>query len=334
MRPTNWFGCVAACGLLAGCGDTKGGEETTDDAPPPPTGPTDSEETGDTAASDDALVVAAIGWEVRAAWNQEANALEGWVEDDWAGTNGGIPSAYPVYVLVTLANLEYFESASGAADTDNYCQVAALFQYVPTTQSGEAFDWDRGFGGTGDELPTSAFYEGVLTFLPDTADERCSELDTELFPSGDPYDVLDGMRFGVGYGPLSPYLLDLYTTEFSDSGEDFSEVSKSYITQFIAVNHDDGDGGVTFPAYDWNSGYAVETDYEAPCVEYTFTSTTYVAEYCGVATIDATDPNAAFYVGGDATVVPFHGLVLGGSRWLEDTPNLDLSNLKDDAIAF
>ncbi len=327
-------GAVVSALFASGCSGEESNDDTTTQVPTIPSAG-DTGTTTDTGTPFvDPLEVAAIGWELKAGWNQELNQLEGWLNPDINGTNGGQPWGSVPYVLVTLANLEYFQGAPGSTpDPDNYCEVLAFFDYIATSQVGEEFNYDSGFGGTGTELPTLAFFEGVLRFIPETADERCSELDSDVFPGADPYELMEGMRFGVGFGALSPYLLETATQAWADDGQDFADDDQAYLTQFIAVNHDDGSGGVSFPAYDWNTAFYVETDY-TQCINATYTSTTFTYEYCGLVQIDETDPANPVYVSGDTTVGPVHGYMSGGSWWLEDTPNLDLSLLKEDAIAF
>jgi hypothetical protein len=200
---------------------------------------------------------------------------------------------------------------------DEYCEFIAFFYYAPASFQGTEFDYDAGKGGTGVELETWGSFEGYLEVLPDSYSDRCYELDPEVFAGGDPLETLDGMHFGLGFGPLSDYLYETYS-----ASESFAEYEDAYMSQYIAINHPDGAGGYTFDAYDWNGSLLIQTDYDY-CI--TIESESGDFDVCGLP--EVTEDN--YYVPDDATIRPSHGYVTGFSWWLEDTPNLDLSILKE-----
>lgn len=185
------------------------------------------------------------------------------------------------------------------------------------------FDWDAGVGGTGTELETWAAFEGYLRVEPDTFSDRCLELNPDQFEGEDPTIVLDHMHFGLGFGPLSPHLYEAF-----QDGEDFAEYEKAYMTQYIAINHPDGDGGYTFDAYDWNGALLVETDYSSCVLVDDGAGSTF--EVCGEYQVTEDD----YYVPGDTRNSPRHGFMTGFSAWLEDTPNLDLSLMTNGTEAM
>ena len=270
------------------------------------------EDTGeDTGVDDDSLLVAALGFEYVGGWDEEGQLLENFVYED----NSGDLAASGYFVRVTLASLKYFEMSSDTPGfEDEYCEFIASFHHAPAELVGVGFDWDAGKGSTGEELETWGSFEGYLEISTNSYSYRCEELNEDQFEGGDPVATLDLMHFGLGFGPLSAYLVDALK-----DGASYAEYKNSYMAQYIAINHPDGAGGVTFEAFDWNGSILVKTDYES-CVEVddgaggTF-------EVCGQpeVTEDST------YVPGDATMGPRHGFNVGFSSWLEDTPNLDLS---------
>jgi hypothetical protein len=309
--------------LLTACGEK---EEGGDDASLP-AGDADTDvdiddtETGDTGFLE-YLDVIALGFEYRGIWNQETGDLEPYLYPDLYGTNGAPFALLPI-VEVKLASLEYFEGSTDVPD--EYCSFLTLFSYFPSDAVGTEFNWDVGDGGTGVDLETWSMVDGFLTILPDSLDDRCYELDPEVWPGGDPYDYIDGMHFGMGHGPLSPYLIDWLGPFDTTTSTNPYDYSNAYMSQFIAINHP-GSGGseYTFPAYDWNTALLVETDH-TECVSYEYTTTTYVYDVCGMIGID---DELGVYIPGDVREQPIHGFVTGNSAWLEDTPNLDLSILK------
>lgn len=295
-------------------------EKDTDSYIPPDNNTDDSSATDDSGKESDPpvgdyLEVAALGFEFTGIWNQDLHFLDNYIYED---SNGDLQATIP-YVLVTLASLDYFSMTSDDPGfEDEYCEYVAIFRWQEADFKGQEFDWDAGKGGTGLELETWDAYEGYLEVLPDTYSDRCYELDPAVFEGGDPLVVMDGMHFGLGFGPLSDHLYDIYK-----EGDTFADYELAYMTQYIAINHPDGSGGYTFDAYDWNGGLYIETDFGA-CVDVddgaggTF-------EVCGQPQVDAD----SYYVPGDTTIEPRYNFVRGFSAWLEDTPNLDLSILKE-----
>ena len=269
----------------------------------------------DTDTDADYLEVAALGFEYVGGWDQEAQLLENYVYIDSAGD----PQPGGPYVWVTLASLDYFSMSSDTPGfEDEYCEFLAYFYHEPAEFSGMEFDWDAGKGGTGEELETWGAFEGYLEIDLTSFSYRCEELDPDQFEDGDPIATLDGMHFGLGFGPLTDHLF-----ETLKDGEDFDEYQDAYMTQYVAMNHPDGSGGFTFDAYDWNGALLVDTDYDS-CVDVDDGSGG-TFEVCGE--YQVTDDN--YYVPGDTNIAPRRSYMVGFSAWLEDTPNLDLSILKD-----
>ena len=315
MRPVALLSLLSLCALAA-CGKPSGsttahtasGDTDTD-------ADTDTSDTGP-VIDEDYLEVAAFGFEYLGGWNQEEQLLENYLYTDSAGD---LAAGGPV-VIVTLTSLAYFSMDSSTAGfEDEYCEFVATFHYgVSDTLTGTAFNWAAGKGSTEVALETWGAFEGYLEVLPDTFSDRCLELDPEVFDGGDPTAVMDHMHFGLGFGPPSDHLVEFYS-----EGESYATYEKAFMSQFIAMNHPDGEGGYTFEAFDWNGAYLVETDYDE-CLDVddgaggTF-------EVCGLYQVDDDD----YYVPGNAKESPRHGYVRGFSAWLEDTPNVDLSLFQD-----
>lgn len=321
------FAAVLAFAFVACNPPEKDGSTSDPDGTVDPPNGNDTASTTDTASGNvDYLEVIALGFEFDGSWDQATGEIEPYLlYPDLNASNGGVPFLISTnFVEVTLASAEYFEGTTD--DPDEYCSFDTIFTGFESSASGTQFDWDAGDGGTGVDLLTWGMFDGYLTILPDSLSERCFELDPEQFTGGDPFAMLDGMHFGLGFGPLSPYLEEwLFGTTTPTTSTTGLDYSNSYMTQYIAINHPDGSGGYTFPAYDWNVGLYVDTDYET-CANYTYTTTSYTYEVCGLVGVDV---DLDQYLPGDVNIQPIHGFQLGNSAWLEDTPNLDLTLMRE-----
>ena len=206
--------------------------------------------------------------------------------------------------------------------------MLADFAYSPANLLAQDFDWTSGTGSSGNNVDLWQSFEGTLVFRLDSASDRCAELD-----EGYSLDTFDGMRFGIGMGPLSTYMTGEF--ESTDWWADDADAQSSYHTQYIAVNHPaETDLGFNFVAYDWTSAIMVNVDPEK-CVDVESgevvdadpESTTQVCgevltvEEDGEPVYDLADQNENF---GSRQVY-----VSGSSWWYEDYPNLDLSLMKE-----
>ena len=314
------------------CGDKEIEEEeetTTED-----TDSEDTEDTGEAVVENEPLEPAAIGFEYSGIWNEAGNdgagSLDAYLFPDLNNENEGNPFALANLVTVTLASVEYFSLGSGATDEERdfeTCTVLADFAYSPANLLAQDFDWTSGVGGL-ENVELWQSFEGTLVFRLDSASDRCAEL-----AEGNSLEDFDGMRFGIGMGPLSTYMTDEFTS--TDWWADDADAQGSYHTQYIAVNHPaDTDLGYNFVAYDWTSAIMVAVDPES-CVDAStgevitsdVESETKVCgevltvEEDGAANYDLADQNENF---GSRQVY-----VQGSSWWYEDYPNLDLSLMKE-----
>lgn len=324
------FLTLPAAILLSACERTEKDSNTFIPSDDSGTGNTDdSGATDDSGTTDDGdyLDVVAVGFEYVGVWDQELDVLDYYsLYPDLDDTNGG-PFLNPSLVRVSLATTAYFGMDFDDPNIDyEHCDFYAYFISVPAPLTVEEFDWESGVGGSGVPLETWGTYEGYLAVDVDSLDDTCFDLDPAVFPDRDPISVFDGMHFGMGFGPLSPY----NDTRLSESyAEEWPDYENSYMSQYIAVNHPDGAGGYTFTAYDWNSALLVETDYSV-CADFDDGSGGTV-EICGECQIDA---DAGVFILDDVNDQPIHNYILGNSFWFEDFPNLDLSILKEGVPAI
>ena len=207
-------------------------------------------------------------------------------------------------------------------------QSYADFAYSPANLLAQDFDWTSGVGSSGNNVELWQSFEGTLIFRLDSASDRCAEL-----AEGNSLDQFDGMRFGIGMGPLSTYMSGEFAS--TDWWADDADAQASYHTQYIAVNHPaDTDLGYNFVAYDWTSAIMVNVDPES-CVdaatgevitsdvesETKVCGEVMTVEEDGAANYDLADQNENF---GSRQVY-----VQGNAWWYEDYPNLDLSLMKE-----
>ena len=302
-------------------------DDNTDDSG---TGNTDDSSITDdsgTTGDGDYLEPVAVGFEYLGNWDQDLDVLEPYfLFPDLNDTNGG-PLLYASLVNVSLASTAYFSMEADDPNIDyEHCDFLAYFISIPGPVTIEEFDWESGVGGSGVPLESWGTYDGYLIIRDGSLDDTCFDLDPAVFENGDPISTFDGMHFGLGFGPLSPYnetrLSDVYAEEWPDYED-------SYMSQYIAINHPDGAGGYTFTAYDWNSALLVETDYGV-CADFDNGSGG-TDEVCGEVQVDA---DADVYILGDVYDQPIHGNMLGNAYWYEDFPNLDLSILKEGVPAI
>jgi hypothetical protein len=240
---------------------------------------------------------------VQGGWDQSRAALEHVLIPI-----GGSLYDIPPVVYVELVNDAFF-APYGPDDPDNYCDFYATFNGHPSAGvNGSSFDFAAGTGSNGDLPDIGTGFEGTLDLPPTFDNPRCYALETALFPGGTPTTIMDGMHFGFSFGPLSPYLDNFL---FSGTGAGFDP--DGVLTSYVAINHPNGAGGVTFPAYDWDYSLYVRTDY-GYCV----------AGLCGLTEVD---PSGHFVLG-DVHDQPLHGYVKSIPYWYEDLVNLDLALLK------
>ena len=316
--------------LAAACGD-KGIEEEEENE----VEDTDIEDDTGTITQVEPLVPVAIGFELSAIWNEAGNdgagELSPYLFPDLNNTNGGIPLALSSGVTVTLASIDFFSLGSSASDEDRAfesCSVFADFAYSPANLLAQDFDWTGGVGSAGTTVDLWNSFEGTLIFRLDSASERCSQLD-----EGHSLDTFDGMRFGIGFGPLSAYQSGEF--ESTDWWADDLDAQGSYFTQYIAVNHPaETDLGYNFVAYDWTSSIMVDIDTEK-CVdlesgEVVAADPESTTQVCGeIMTVEEEGSTNYDLADQNANVGSRHVFVQGNAWWYEDYPNLDLDLMKE-----
>ena len=279
------------------------------------------------------LIPIAIGFEYSGIWNEAGNngsgSLEPYLFPDLNNTNGGVPSALGNLVTVSLASDAYFFLGADATDEDRAlesCTVLADFSYSPANLLAQDFDWSAGSGSTGNTLSLWQSFEGTLIFRLESASERCAELG-----AGYSLDDFDGMRFGIGMGPLSSYMSNEYNSTSWWAGD--LDAQASYHTQYIAVNHPAATSlGYNFVAYDWTSAIMVNIDTES-CVDSAnqiVPSNTTGNIICGeVMTVVENGTENYDLADQNDNVGIRHVYVQGSSWWYEDYTNLDLSLMKE-----
>ena len=131
--------------------------------------------------------------------------------------------------------------------------------------------------------------------------DNCTAFDPAEWTDGMPVERFNGMKFGMGFGPMTEYLATRYTDEESQA----LARSSAYAT-YIAMNHPAGVGETEFIGYDWTIAWAFEWDSET-----------------GIVSIDE-DGQSLIRV---ETENVSSAYVQSSAYWYEDFPNLDLDGL-------
>jgi hypothetical protein len=265
----------------------------------------------------DELVPAAIGFDFKGIWDQEYDTLLPYVYP--LGSTGTLNQVKEPVVRVTLASTDFFSVSSSDPLRDSmYCEFDASFDFQPSSFPLEEFDYTTGIGGSGVSVEAWAAYEGSLSIVGTSFSPRCTQLDPDTFEDGQPFALLDGMRFGVAMAPLSEFLETMLSGAYGATWPDYQP---AYFTQYIAINHPDSavPDGYSFTAYDWTSSFTVETDQEV-C------ETAAMGTICGLLGIDWDN---GVYILGDVSNEPHYGYIQGSPYWYEDFPNLDLDLLTE-----
>jgi hypothetical protein len=297
-----WLAALAGIPFAISCEDDKPIDSGEGDADTDTDSDTDADADTDTDTDTDTdppLEAVAIGLQFEFGWDQNTGIMNSCYPSD----DPKKPDCYVPNVLVTLPNIDFF---GGTLDQDAAaCEFIAVFKPEAATFPAETYDYAAG-APAGTTKTLWASWEGTLvfdeTYIDKVAEPECFNLDTTLFPTGNPVDVFNGMHVGIGLGAMTDNMWEIFGTKTTTKYDDY------LYTGFVAMNHPDGAGGIDFTGYDWNYNYLFEVDDK------------------GVAIVDGDN-----LVPVDITVpVNLRGIVRSFPYWYEDFPHLDFSILKDD----
>ena len=165
----------------------------------------------------------AIGLEYIGVWDQAGDSLNKFVYPDVDGSNGGVGTPMYDYVVITLASLEYFTQATTDEEREyQSCEMLAYYFSAPSDFESHEFDWDAGYGSTGNVMPTWGSYDGFVSIIEDSMSERCFALNPDTYLNGDPIDTFNGIRVGFAFGELTDHLENTYD-DFASQDSDFAE---------------------------------------------------------------------------------------------------------------
>ncbi len=211
----------------------------------------------------------AIGLELWSGYNGAAGDRE---IDSWTvETSDGDVEENP-YVIVTLADLEYF--SLGSEDRDgHYCEMYYQFVFDPNpdlrtykstiTRNDNPTDGANPWGPddiTDGDTWDGTKWEGQLFLLGPTNDtvEVCESLnpthwpgDGDQVPDGSPYMTLEGMYYGVAFGDHTGYLQSGWKDEEGNWVESYEDYRPFLFTSYTAINHVLGNGDIERVGYDW-----------------------------------------------------------------------------------
>jgi len=272
-----------------GCGtkdDTATWDDTEADAD------TDADSDTDTDADTDVSYFepVAVGFEYVGGVDFENEELLNYDYDDGNGER-------PYFVRLTFAETDFF-GASSEDQLQYQCEAYAAFVYDTADLECQTYETKA----AGDTFVT---FTGTLEFAADNmSGENCTAFDPAEWTDGMPVDRFSGMQFGLGFGPVTDYLLGPY----QDDAESLEIISKSSWASYVGMKHPaSGAGGEpTFIGYDWTVALAFDWDIET-----------------GIVTSEE-DGSLEFIEVENQT----NAYVQSTAYWYEDFPNLDLDDLK------
>lgn len=299
----------------------------------PPVVDTDPSPTGPTGNIVVDLVPAALGIELETGFKaangtDPAELVRYAFEGDTQGT------VLSPTLTLTVTDIEYFSIPNDDPKRRfHFCNFYAIFPHivVDPAPEGENFDYDAGKGASGVTTPQWFFAEGRADIYANSAktnnagevifeggnatdSEACLSLKDQGYP-----DILDGMHVGIGFGDITPYLLENSWDNFNG----LAEWEPAVNTMFIAMNHPNSTapGGFDFLPHDWTSA----AFFEAPVTEVELQDGegNLFTEDVATATVDPTDSTLVF------GMPQTDALVRGFTFWYEDYPNFDTSLLKE-----
>jgi hypothetical protein len=122
-------------------------------------------------------------------------------------------------------------------------------------------------------------FEGGLVMNWSSASDNCADVNVDIL------NMFQGAHFGLGFGPMTDYLLDVYSDAswWEESGE-------SYGTAFQAYNFADEEApsGYTFQGLDWGTASLFVVD-DAVCAEREIDTDGNTEEICGGLVVDSDD---------------------------------------------
>ena len=199
------------------------------------------------------------------------------------------------FVLITFADTDFVAAETAEEQDAHSCEAYAYFDYAVEDLECRSFDDDS----VGD---THVEFTGVLLFGEEQLNgDNCFAFDpADGWTDGMPVARFNGMKFGMGFGPMTEYLATRYTDEESQA-----LARSSAYAAYIGMNHPGGVGDVEFVGYDWTIAWAFDWDVE----------TGIVATEEGTTLVRVETENIS------------NAYVQSSAYWYEDFPNLDLDGL-------
>lgn len=225
----------------------------------------DTDSDTDTDTGPEMFPVLAIGLDYRMGWDQNKGLTEYWCYPDGDDTDAD-PECYYSYAIVTLTTLDYFSLDPDDLDyeqqvDDETCEFSGILALEPGTFPAEGYDHDIP-GGNGSTKTMWTSWVGTLdidekSYLEyfEKEEPECLNLDPTWFPTGEPFEYLNGMRIGIGFGETTEGLT-------YDDQKGWEEEAPFRFAVYTAINHPDGKGGVTFVGYDWSYAHLWNWDEE------------------------------------------------------------------------
>ena len=174
-------------------------------------------------------------------WDEHYDALM-----DWAYKGEG----YDGYIRLTVVSEEYLRLApDGPAREDEYCEIRALFHSAPAELTAQSLGADT-------DAVLRAAFDGHIEIYGFIG-TQCYNFDPAIWTNGEPREAFDGMRLGLGLGPLTPFLSEAWASETVMAYGGYM------LSTYVAINRPDGEGGVDFIAEDWTTALLWQWDVDS-----------------------------------------------------------------------
>jgi len=180
----------------------------------------------------------AVGFEFVGGWDEHRQELRPWLFNSLD---------YEPYVRIIIVEQEYFQtSPDDPRYYTLYCEVLATLDGGPEPLEARQHDDDAAVTLWGS-------FAGTLSVFGYGGGD-CENFDPDVWPGGQPRWTLDGVPFGVGFGPHTDFLQRAWSDQVIETYGDYM------LGVWFAFDRENDDGEVEFIARDWTTGLLWQQD--------------------------------------------------------------------------
>lgn len=233
MRLATWLFATTLT-LAIGCNKESSTEDDTDDTE-------DGSDTSDTSdTTPDLLEPVAVGFEL------DAIHLTGGTLTGYNIESEGTEYYLPPSITLTFTNAEYFSASTSEAQEGHYCIAFGSFLAEPAADDIPTYD----------DANLFVSYEGTFNIEYEDCTDRGITAGDWGADAAELLEKFNGMRIGIGLGPVTEYLLEPFDETDPDTAEYLATYGKAMMAEYIAINTKDNG----FKGDDWTLAYLFEWD--------------------------------------------------------------------------